>query len=231
MTLETKCWERDWEIVCKTEHLRTLAARNCYPFAARVLLINNVSDYGTVCHWAQRAVANGSLTECVVVEEQAPQALESLGLTREALGAGYVYSSAELVGIHRCRTEFLLHFAGDAIPAAPCEWIPAALALFAQDSRVKVANLAWGEGAVEARAEASEEMPDWYLGPGFSDQCYLVRAADFRAPIYSESHPDSQRYPRYAGELFEKRLDAWLRNHDYLRATYKHGHYRHWRPP
>jgi hypothetical protein len=65
------------------------------------------------------------------------------------------------------------------------------------------------------------------VGFGFSDQCFLVRTADFRAPIYNELNDLSARYPGYGGELFEKRVDAWMRNHGFLRATFKHGTYLH----
>ena len=72
-----------------------------------------------------------------------------------------------------------------------------------------------------------EETGDFYIGRGFSDQCYLVRTEEFRRRIYNESHPASARYPCYGGELFEKRVDSWVRNHGHLLATYKHGHYLH----
>jgi hypothetical protein len=55
----------------------------------------------------------------------------------------------------------------------------------------------------------------------------MVRTADFRRAIYGEKHPDSARYPGYGGELFEKRVDSWMRNHGHLRATYRHGAYLH----
>jgi hypothetical protein len=56
---------------------------------------------------------------------------------------------------------------------------------------------------------------------------YLVKTADFKAPIYNETHPESERYPEYGGELFEKRVDSWMRRHDYQRLTFKHGSYIH----
>jgi hypothetical protein len=56
---------------------------------------------------------------------------------------------------------------------------------------------------------------------------YLVRTEDFRASIYEESHEASERYPHYGGELFEKRVDSWMRNNHHLRATHRHGSYLH----
>jgi|GEM_PF-4681632 len=33
--------------------------------------------------------------------------------------------------------------------------------------------------------------------------------------------------PQYGGESFEKQVDSWMRNHNFLRLTYKHGSYIH----
>ena len=65
------------------------------------------------------------------------------------------------------------------------------------------------------------------MGFGFSDQCFLVRSKDFKASIYNESNPASERYPEHGGETFEKRVDSWMRNHNYQRLTFKHGYYLH----
>jgi hypothetical protein len=45
--------------------------------------------------------------------------------------------------------------------------------------------------------------------------------------MYNERHIDSERYPRYGGELFEKRVDAFMRNHNFMRITSKKASYRH----
>ena len=55
VALETKCWEGDWERILRTDYLRLLCDRNCYPFPSRLLVINNVADRQEVCRWAERA--------------------------------------------------------------------------------------------------------------------------------------------------------------------------------
>ena len=227
VTLETKCWERDWRLLLTTDRLSVLAERNCFDFAERTLMINNVADRVQVCRYAQRAVDRGVITRYIVVEDHADEALRFFQLTRDALTTGYVYSIAELVSIYLCRTDYLLHYAGDCLPVAPNPWIPAALTYIASRDDLRVANLTWNSNYDEAERESSSQTADFYVGYGFSDQCYLVRTSDFRAPIYNEVHPASERYPDYGGELFEKRVDAWMRNHQYLRATFKHAAYTH----
>ena len=227
VTLETKCWEGDWQKMLEPTRLRRLADLNQYPNRQIVLMVNNVLDYPKVTAAAQTAVAAGLLDRYVVVKDHADEALAFFGIDPQSFGRGYVYSIAELVSIYKCETEFLAHYSGDALPERPMEWIGSGIDLLQRDPRVKVVNLLWNRKASEAKAESVEETEDYFLGCGFSDQNYLVRTADFRQPIYSESHPDGLRYPPYGGELFEKRVFCWLRNHGHLRATYKHGSYLH----
>jgi hypothetical protein len=227
VTLESKCWEGDWELLLKTDRVKRLAEHHCFPFAERILMINNVNNYDDVCAYAQLAVEQGWLTRFVVVKDHAEEAMQFFRLSLESLGKGYVFSIAELVSIYICRTDFLLHFAGDVFIPHPNEWLSKALDLMAADPRIKVANPTWNERYWEARAESESETDDFFIGYGFSDQCYLVRTADFRAAIYNESHPASERYPAYGGELFEKRVDSWMRNHGWLRATCKRASYFH----
>ena len=227
VTLETKCWEQDWKRILEGERLRLLAERNAWPFSEKILMINNVKNYSVVSKHAERAVQQGWLTKYVIVEENAAEALDFFSISRESLGAGFPYSIAELVGLFLCRSDFLLHYAGDCIPAATSDWVSKAVHLMSQDSRVKVCNLDWDENHREAGDGASGEMDDFFIGTGFSDQCYLVRTENFRQRIYNESHPVSARYPKYGGELSEKRVDSWMQNHGHLRATCKHGHYIH----
>jgi hypothetical protein len=228
VTLETKCWENDWEFLLKTDRIERIAERSGFNFAKRTLFINNVDNPARVSSYAEKLVRSGVLTGFHVVADHETEALDFFGLSKETLSSGFVYSVAELVGVYLCKTDFLLHFSGDSFPASRCNWIPAALERFAGDSRVKVANLTWNHNYAEAASESFAEDDDFYTGYGFSDQMYLVRTADFRSPsVYHETNPESERYPTYGGELFEKRVDAWMRNHSFRRLTYKHGAYVH----
>jgi hypothetical protein len=227
ITLETKCWEHDWKRILEGEWLRLLAERNAFPFSEKILMINNVKNYSVVSKRAERAVQQGWLTKYIIVEEHAAKALDFFSINRESLGIGYPYSIAELTGIFLCRSDFLLHFAGDCMPAAASDWVSRAAHLMSQDPRIKLCMLNPGEDYGEAKKLSTEQTGDFYIGCGFSDQCYLVRTEEFRQRIYNETHPASARYPKYGGELFEKRVDSWLRNHGHLAASFKRAHYIH----
>jgi len=229
ITFETKVWENDWELILKTSRVAQAIARCHYKFDAKIIYINNVKYPAQVEKAAQKLIDKGIIDRFIHVNDHAQAALDHFGLTRAALGQGYYYSIAELVSIYLCTTDYLLHFSGDAMPQAglPQHWLADGLDVLAKRPEVKLFNLVWNNKYDELARETQSEDELCAYGFGFSDQMYLVRSADFKQPIYHETHADSAHYPAYGGELFEKRVDSWLRNHDYLRATYKHGSYRH----
>ena len=227
VTLETKCWEHDWKRILEGERLRLLAERNAYPFSEKILMINNVKNVSVVSKHAERAIQQGWMTKYIIVEEHAAEALDFFRSAANRWASAIPIPSPNWWAFFLCRSDFLLHYAGDCMPAATRDWVSRAVRLMSQDSRVKVCNLHWDENHREAKSGATGETDDFYIGHGFSDQCYLVRTEEFRRRIYNESHPASARYPKYGGELFEKRVDSWMQNHGHLRATYKHGHYIH----
>jgi hypothetical protein len=227
ITFATSCWERDWDILLKTKFLQHKIQRNSYGFDKKMLVINNVKDRVEVEKYARRAVEDGIITDYYFVDDYIEEALKFFVLTKEALGKGYYYSNHELASIYLCSTDYLLFFTGDTTLTQEVNWIDTVLGMFEKNSVYKVANLVWNGKYEDAKTESSSETPDFYIGYGFSDQNFLVRTADFKAPIYTEENPASARYPQYGGETFEKRVDSWMRNHGFLRLTCKHGSYFH----
>jgi hypothetical protein len=199
---------------------------NGHEFTERKLFINNVKDPQAVEGEAQALVEKGILTSVVNVENTAEEALRFFGIDKKSFRGGYYYSIPHLVSIYLCSTEHLLYFTADSCLVSPSKWIEPCLERLSADPSLKVAIPLWN-GIEAARKEAEVEEPDFFIGYGFSDQCYLIRASDYRAPIYNERNRLSERYPRYGGELWEKRVDSWMRNHRYRRLTYKHASYIH----
>jgi hypothetical protein len=229
VSFETKCYEGDWKLVASESYLRRVIAGCRYHFDHRVLYLNNFADYGPAIEAAERLVETNVVDEYCVVEEHAAEALKFFGLTKDSLTAGYNYSIAELVGIFRCKSRYLLHFSGDSQMAdkAPA-WVGDAIDVMETKSDVLVANPVWNGRYRQAQREALTEDGNWYYSYGFSDQCYLVKAASLQSHgVLGETHPASDRYPAYGGELFEKRVDAYMRNHKLHRITSKHASYVH----
>jgi len=229
ITLETKVWENDWELILRTSRLHKLLDRCNYSFNKKVLYINNVNKPLEVERHAEKLINHQIIDKFIHVNHHAKEALDFFQITKEELGKGYYYSIAELVSIYLTNTKYLLHFSSDAIPEKniSSDWLTSGINLLEKNNAIKVFNLTWDRKYKEAKKESTQEDQDFYYGYGFSDQMYLVRTSDFRAPIYSEFNEASKRYPSYGGELFEKRVDSWMRNNSCLRATYKHGSYLH----
>ncbi len=229
ITLETKVWENDWELVLKTSRLRDLVDRCNYSFDHRILYINNVKNPILVESHAQKLINEGIIDQFVHVHEHAQEALNYFHLSKDKLGRGYYYSIAELVSIYLTKTKYLLHFSSDAIPEKniSSSWLQGAINLLNKKNDVKVFNLTWNHHFKEAKDESISEDDQFFYGFGFSDQMYLIRTEDFRAPIYEETNEASDRYPIYGGELFEKRVDSWMRNNGHLRASSKKYSYIH----
>ena len=229
ITFETKVWENDWEIMLKTHRIKQMIERCHHPIDEKILYINNVSDLDAVTREADRLISEKIISKYVVVSHHAEKALEFFSLSKEKLGKGYYYSIAELVSIYLTDTKYLLHFASDSIvaPHTRKDWLNLGINTLDSNPQVKVFNLIWNKKYKEAVKESEFEDRDIFYGNGFSDQMYLIRAADFKDSIYEHYHSDADHYPIYGGELFEKRVYSWLRHHNYLRATYKHGSYLH----
>jgi hypothetical protein len=227
VTFETKCWERDWKILIATDRLRRMIDACNYGFLEKILYINNVQNRSVVCKHADKLVQQGVITRYCCVEDFAEEALSHFHIDKASFQGGYYYSIQELVGIYLCTTDYLLHFSGDSVIQNNASWIDGGIARMESNGAIKVANPNWKQTLDEVMAESKGEDNEFIQGFGFSDQCYLIRATDFKRAIYNERHSDSERYPRYGGELFEKRVDAFMRNHNYLRITSKKACYRH----
>jgi hypothetical protein len=205
-----------------------MIARCNVSFTTKTVLINNVNDIAQVRHYAEKKVKQGVIDRYYIVEEHAKAALDFFNIDIHSFNGGYYYSIAELVGIFLCKTPYLLHFSSDSFPdGSHANWINDAIAIFRERKDVVVANPTWDFKYWHAEEESFDSIRNFYLGYGFSDQCYLIKVEDFRQPVYNEKHAFSERYPEYGGELFEKRVDSYMRNHQLLRITSKESSYIH----
>lgn len=224
---ETKCYENDWEIILDPAYLKGVVDRCAYQFSKRRVIINNVSSRPRVEAAAMKAIELGALDEYVFAQDRADQALDFFRIDRNSFGRGYVYSICELVGLYVSSADYLLHFASDSYPMRQHAWLAQAIELMQSRDDLVTANLCWNERYGEAARESFDEAGDFLIGYGFSDQCYLAKLDLFRTPMFNERNTASERYPDYADELFEKRVDAYMRNHQLKRMTHRQASYRH----
>jgi hypothetical protein len=225
VTFETNVWEGDWAFVLNTGRLKKVIDSCRYPFAERILYINNVNDRAKVAKAAEKYLKNGILTSARFVEDLEAEALKKAGLEKGSFKGGYYYFIQNLVGVYNCATDYLLHMTGDSIITGDESWIDESITRMENDRSILVANP--NGDPEDVMNNLVEEEPDFYRGFGFSDQCYLIRTGDFKKPVYTDTHPASERFPVYAADSFEKRLDSYMHNHSLYRLTSKGVKYRH----
>lgn len=227
ITFETKVWEGDWKKVLRPESISSNVRRCGHLIQNRVVMVNNVSDLARVENRCQELVDAGMLDSFCHVDRFAEAVLAHFGLKSTDFGSGYRYSIAELTSIYLCKTPYLLHFSGDSMvdDATPQGWLDTGLRVLDRRPDVAVFNLTWNNKHHEVKEQSVEQDDDCYYGYGFSDQMYLIRTADFLKSIYHYSHEGSSAH--HHGDIFEKRVDSWMRSTNRLRATLKAGSYTH----
>ena len=224
LTFETKCWQNDYKLMLMTDHLQRMIANCNVKFADRQLIINNVNDQDIVLAASEALKRTGTIDHVYIAEEYSEKALDYFGLERDSFKGGYYYSISELTGIFLCKTKYLLHFSSDSyIPSKykKSHWIEDAIKIMEKNPDIVVANPTWNFKWGEAEKESASKTDDgkFFVGQGFSDQCYLINTQIFKDKIYNYKHPASERYPKYGGELFEKRVDSFMRVQGKKRIT------------
>ena len=228
VTFETKVYEKDWKYILKGDYLDNMIERCNYNFSEKILFINNVKDKNRVTKYAEKKLKNGIIDSFYFVDEYSDIVLKHFDITKDSFKGGYYYSISELVSIYLCKTKYLLHFSSDSyIENSKLNWIDKAIKLFEKRNDIIVANPTWNFKYNEVRNESVSEISEFYLSFGFSDQCYLIKTEIFKNKIYNEKNIDSERYPKYGGELFEKRVDSFMRNNNLYRITSKEISYIH----
>lgn len=164
VTFETKCYEKDWEILLKTDRIEKMIEFNQFQFKEKILYINNVQDVREVSRHADKLVARDVLSSYVIVDDYSKEALNYFEVTKESFKGGYYYSISELVSIYLCNTDFLLHFSSDSILEKPFNWIDLSILKLQEDERFKVANPVWNGNIFEAKQESFEEDENFYIG-------------------------------------------------------------------
>lgn len=238
VTFATAVWEKDWkQILLSKDYLQKLQIENHqHPFSEKILIINNVSDYGPVVHAAEQKIEKGILTNYYIAKDYAKKIFSFFKLKREDFKKDmffdgtddwlYYNALAPLTSIYFCRSDYLLYHTGDTYLKEPVSWIDRAIGLLEKRDKIKVANLTWNEKYIEANKESYRETKDFYLSKrGFSDQLFLVKTKDFQKPIYQTIREDASHFPR--GDVFEKRVFCHMLEAGWKRITFKKGSYTH----
>jgi hypothetical protein len=221
----TTCYEKDWELMLKTNRLRNMIKACKHSFDKVTLYINNVDNYEKVSAVAEQYKKEGVIDEYVRVSDYTDTVKQYFNIRNEQ---GFYYLAQFLTMIYRSKCDYLLNFTGDAMINSEEEWIDSSIKKMEENERIIVANPLMTGDYKMAMRESFDEDEQFYISYGFSDQCFLVRPEFFRADIYNEENGSSLFYPeKTRGVAFEERVYKFMRNHKYFRITHKKASYRH----
>ncbi len=242
LSFATSCWEKDWrQILLNEEYLQKKMIENhCGSFREKILIINNVDDEDLVSFHAKKLKEKNILTQVYLSRYTEKEVLDFFQLKRSDFRIGedassyenvtpdwiYYNALAPLSAIYLAKSDFLLYMTGDVYLDQPIAWTDQAMEKMQKRTSYKVANLSWNGNYAEARKESFRKDGDFFVAKsGFSDQMFLVATKDFRQPIYGEIRSDAAHFPR--GDVFEKRVYSFMKNHGWQRIIYSRGSYIH----
>jgi hypothetical protein len=224
--LVVNTFERSYRDVLRGGVLRDIAEQNRFPFARRVVLVNNVDDPAHVRELAQPLLDSDEIDELRFVADLLPAAMSITGITERDLGRLRHYTDCAITAIALPGSPWLLYWDADVRLDHPFDWITPAIDAMDADPRIVVANPDWTPSTLDE--ETIEQRGDFAIGRGFSDQLFLVRREDLARPIYHQRCIARLRYPiAHIGDVFEARVDAWMRHNGRLRATHTGVRYLH----
>jgi hypothetical protein len=220
VSLFVNCFERDYRQVLASGFMRAKAGQFQYPFRRVVVTLNNILDPVAARALAQEAVARGEIDEFVEVASMLPKALELCGLKYSDLGVVRHYMDFALVAVTHAVPDYLLYCCAEVDLVAPFDWVSDAVEKLEADPTFLVANPSWASDPSGAQRESCRKDGCHWVGSGFSDQCFLADSKRLATPIYGFKHEAGARYPMSElGDIFEKRVDAYMRNHGLFRIS------------
>jgi hypothetical protein len=225
------CYERTYRHVLEPGVFQTLLADHARAFARRTAIINNVEDRSDAERRARRLVESGELDAWFFVEDHIEGALQRTGLTATEIARAPYFTDWGLVLVTIPGPDWVVHCDAEVRLREPHDWVTPSIELMCRDGRVMAANPRWYTPSLRydpLSRSTFEHVGEFALGPGFSDQLFLCRRSELAAPIYRQRCLSIRRYPMaHVCRPFEARIDAWMRHHGRLRATYRDAVYVH----
>jgi hypothetical protein len=225
------CYERTYRDVLAPGFFPRVVADQAFRFVRRTVIINNVADRTDAQARAGALIASRELDSVFFVEDQIARALSITGLGAAEIGRAPYFVDWGLVLVAVPGPDLVVHVDAEVSMVRPADWISPSIDLIERDPRVMAANPRWYAPTRRhdtLERETLEDSDDFALGLGFSDQLFLARRSELAAPIYRQRCVAMRRYPMIAvSPSFEARIDAWIRHHDRLRATFRGAEYQH----
>lgn len=141
-------------------------------------------------------------------------------------GDGYWYSLPAITAIGCCETRWLLYVEADCYLDREniTDWLLKSIELMSKHDEFICSNPRWDTIDV-IKSEAIDDIGDFFVSAGFSNNCFLVDADRLRSipDLFCYKTRDTKkRYPTYGGNCFERRFNAYMQKKGLKRLTYKY---------
>lgn len=255
ITLASNCYEKNYKLITSDCWINKMFLKDNSFIRYRNLLVSNINDRNPVIERLDRLIHNGIIDSFYFsydyldeIEKaflncnrdsfyRTPSKREWLShlIRGDVLKTSYdglLYSISQITAILTCKSRYLLFITEDVTldDKTLADWVTKAIKLMEIDSNILVANPLWNNAINEASREAIREDDDFWYSYGFSDQCCLLDVKKIMSipNIFGEKNKETEVfYPYYAGNHFERRIAAYMRNHGLYRIIYKHASYDH----
>jgi hypothetical protein len=222
---QTTCYEKDYSLLLEKGLLENYLSH--FPeisFSEKRILINNVKNPKKI-----DKLINSKFPEFsyVFTDDQKQNVINYFDLDSKVINVGLYYSIQHFTGVYCTDCDYLFHIGGDNnIEHLDSNFIRESIDILESNDSYIIAMPRWGEdptkGAIE---EAIRSDHNFFVEFGFTDQIYILKVNEFKNKIYNYSHPDSSKYPLYGGELFEKRVNSFMRTMGKYRVVHKNYFY------
>lgn len=219
--LVVNSYERTYRDVLRREFFSQVVASNRRSFDEVVALINNVDDRTDARARAEALVEAGAVSGYAFVADHLPRALAESGLPARALRVRPYLLDYGLVMPHVVRTPWLLGWDAETRLTRPMNWVDPSIELMEADDRIFHTSLAWipPAGVPGHEIETVDQVGDYALNWGFSDQLFLLRRRDLVGRVYRSFAPAALVRHAPHPYTFEYRVESRQRALGKCRAT------------
>jgi hypothetical protein len=225
VSFSTNIYEETYKKVLLEGFLQNQLDLINYPFDKKIITINNVDDKNNIIKIIEK---NFKEFEYYFTDINNDFILKEFSLQRDSLDPGYLYSIHHFFQFYYSQCEYNFHLSADCpIKLIDNNFIDKSIKVLDSISDVITVMPSWDFSFLSPKEESEFETEEFYYAKGFTDQVYFCKLKDFKKDIYNYTHPLSERYPQYASNAFERRIDSYMQTCGKYRAICKKSYYTH----
>jgi len=236
ITLNTTIWEGDFDqILDEKSWFLNYKSNNV---KEKTLIINNVrkESRDKLLSKIKNAQKNQNIN-IVYVDEYKEEAKRFFNLNIDESTPGYVYTIQYFVALLKCNQPYIFNVSSDCELFFKEEYLNDSIEALQSNQKAITTTLPWSEDIRVSINEQNQmykyfgkpelELEKFYYSVGFSDQTFFGDVSKLRNVNYNTTHPNTEHFPAYGGNSFEKRLCSYFLNQHSYRLVYKKYHYIH----